>query len=133
MIEPLSLDEAYLDVTLNKHGIEVATQVATMIRARIKEVTHLNASAGISLCKFLAKMASDLNKPNGQAVIPPRMGPSFVEALLLKKFHGVGPATAEKMQRLPSRPAPTSTRSPSTSCGSILESRASGIIGSRGE
>jgi DNA polymerase IV len=66
MIEPLSLDEAYLDVTLNKHGIEVATQVATMIRARIKEVTHLNASAGISYCKFLAKMASDLNKPNGQ-------------------------------------------------------------------
>jgi DNA polymerase-4 len=100
MIEPLSLDEAYLDVTLNKHGIEVATQVATMIRARIKEVTHLNASAGISYCKFLAKMASDLNKPNGQAVITPRMGPSFVEALPVKKFHGVGPATAEKMHRL---------------------------------
>ena len=87
MIEPLSLDEAYLHVTLNKHGIEVATQVATMIRARIKEVTHLNASAGISYCKFLAKMASDLNKPNGQAVITPRMGPSFVEALPVKKFH----------------------------------------------
>ena len=100
MIEPLSLDEAYLDVTLNKHGIEVATQVATMIRARIKEVTHLNASAGISYCKFLAKMASDLNKPNGQAVITPRMGPSFVEAPPVKKFHGVGPATAEKMHRL---------------------------------
>jgi DNA polymerase IV len=96
MIEPLSLDEAYLDVTLNKHGIEVTT----MIRARIKEVTHLNASAGISYCKFLAKMASDLNKPNGQAVITPRMGPSFVEALPVKKLHGVGPATAEKMQRL---------------------------------
>ena len=100
MIEPLSLDEAYLDVTLNKHGIVVATQVATMIRARIKEVKHLNASAGISYCKFLAKMASDLNKPNGQAVITPRMGPSFVEALPVKKFHGVGPATAEKMHRL---------------------------------
>ncbi|MGO4405207.1 DNA polymerase IV [Bosea sp. RAF48] len=100
LIEPLSLDEAYLDVTENKHGIPVATEIATIIRARIKEVTGLNASAGISYCKFLAKMASDLNKPNGQAVITPRMGPAFVEALPVKKFHGVGPATAAKMERL---------------------------------
>lgn len=100
LIEPLSLDEAYLDVTENKQNIPVATDIATMIRARIKEETGLNASAGISYCKFLAKMASDLNKPNGQAVITPRMGPEFVANLPVKRFHGVGPATAAKMQRL---------------------------------
>ena len=101
LIEPLSLDEAYLDVTDNKQGISVATEIATLTRARIKDVTGLNASAGISYCKFLAKMASDLNKPNGQAVITPRNGPAaFVEALAVKKFHGVGPATAAKMERL---------------------------------
>ncbi len=100
LIEPLSLDEAYLDVTENKQEIEFATEIATIIRARIKQVTGLNASAGISYCKFLAKLASDLNKPNGQAVITPKNGPSFVADLAVKKFHGVGPATAEKMQRL---------------------------------
>nr|WP_313023551.1 DNA polymerase IV [Brucella intermedia] len=100
LIEPLSLDEAYLDVTENKQSIPIATEIATIIRARIKVVTGLNASAGISYCKFLAKMASDLNKPNGQAVITPRNGPAFVEALAVKKFHGVGPATAAKMERL---------------------------------
>lgn len=100
LIEPLSLDEAYLDVTKNKQGIAIATDIATRIRARIKEVTGLNGSAGISYCKFLAKMASDLNKPNGQAVITPKNGPAFVEALEVKKFHGVGPATAAKMERL---------------------------------
>jgi len=100
LIEPLSLDEAYLDVTQNKQGISIATEVATRIRARIKQVTKLSASAGISYNKFLAKMASDLNKPNGQAVITPRKGPIFVESLSVKKFHGVGPATAAKMERL---------------------------------
>ena len=100
LIEPLSLDEAYLDVTENKRGIPIATEIATIIRARIKEVTGLNASAGISYCKFLAKMASDLNKPNGQAVITPKAGPGFVANLPVKKFHGVGPATAAKMERL---------------------------------
>ncbi|ANL69839.1 DNA polymerase IV 3 (plasmid) [Rhizobium phaseoli] len=100
MIEPLSLDEAYLDVTHNLKGMEIATEIALEIRARIKAVTGLNASAGISYNKFLAKMASDLNKPNGQAVITPRNGPAFVEALPVKKFHGVGPATADKMHRL---------------------------------
>jgi DNA polymerase-4 len=74
LIEPLSLDEAYLDVTVNKQNIAVATDIARLIRARIKDVTGLNASAGISYCKFLAKMASDINKPNGQAVITPAMG-----------------------------------------------------------
>lgn len=100
LIEPLSLDEAYLDVTANKQAIPIATEVAQIIRNRIKEVTGLNASAGISYCKFLAKMASDLNKPNGQAVITPARGPQFVADLPVKKFHGVGPATAAKMERL---------------------------------
>lgn len=100
LIEPLSLDEAYLDVTENKQKLAIATEIATAIRARIKEVTGLNASAGISYCKFLAKMASDLNKPNGQAVITPKAGPDFVANLPVKKFHGVGPATAAKMDRL---------------------------------
>lgn len=99
LIEPLSLDEAYLDVTENLKGIEIATEIALEIRAKIKAATGLNASAGISYNKFLAKMASDLNKPNGQAVITPKNGPGFVEALPVKKFHGVGPATAERMKR----------------------------------
>nr|WP_235891028.1 DNA polymerase IV [Pararhizobium mangrovi] len=98
LIEPLSLDEAYLDVTENKQGIPHASAVALEVRKRIKEVTGLNASAGISYNKFLAKMASDLNKPNGQAVITPAMGPAFVADLPVKKFHGVGPATARRME-----------------------------------
>ncbi len=100
LIEPLSLDEAYLDVTENLKDMPVATEIALEIRAKIRAVTGLNASAGISYNKFLAKMASDLNKPNGQAVITPKNGPAFVEGLEVKKFHGVGPATAEKMHRL---------------------------------
>jgi DNA polymerase-4 len=99
LIEPLSLDEAYLDVTENLKGMEIATEIALEIRARIKAVTGLNASAGISYNKFLAKMASDLNKPNGQAVITPKNGPGFVETLPVKKFHGVGSATAERMRK----------------------------------
>jgi hypothetical protein len=99
LIEPLSLDEAYLDVTENLKGMDIATEIALEIRARIKVVTGLNASAGISYNKFLAKIASDLNKPNGQAVITPKNGPGFVEALPVKKFHGVGPATAERMRQ----------------------------------
>lgn len=99
LIEPLSLDEAYLDVTENLKGMDIATEIALEIRAKIKAVTSLNASAGISYSKFLAKMASDLNKPNGQAVITPKNGPAFVEALPVTKFHGVGPATAERMRK----------------------------------
>jgi len=100
LFEPLSLDEAYLDVTKNLKDMPIATEIALEIREKIKEATGLNASAGISYNKFLAKMASDLNKPNGQAVITPKNGPAFVEGLAVKKFHGVGPATAEKMHRL---------------------------------
>ena len=100
LVEPLSLDEAYLDVTNNLKGIRYATQVAREIRARIWEETHLTASAGISFQKFLSKMASDQNKPNGQFVITPEAAPAFLEGLPIKKFHGIGPATARKMNDL---------------------------------
>lgn len=100
LIEPLSLDEAYLDVTENLKGIDYATQIAREIRARIWEETRLTASAGISLNKFLSKMASDQNKPNGQFVITPEMAQGFVESLRIGKFHGIGRKTEEKMNRL---------------------------------
>lgn len=100
VIEPLSLDEAYLDVTENKQGIPLATDVANTIRARIKEVTGLNSSAGISYNKFLAKMASGHRKPNNFFVIPPEKGAAFVAGLPIEKFHGVGPATASRMHAM---------------------------------
>lgn len=100
LIEPLSLDEAYLDVTENLKGIPLATRIAREIRAAILERTGLTASAGVSYNKFLAKLASDHRKPNGQFVITPEMGPAFVEELGVSKFHGIGPATAAKMERL---------------------------------
>lgn len=100
LIEPLSLDEAYLDVTENRRNIPVATEIAEEIRARIRAETGLTASAGVSYNKFLAKLASDHNKPDGLYVITPKMGPLFVEALPVGKFHGIGPATAAKMQKL---------------------------------
>jgi DNA polymerase IV len=100
VIEPLSLDEAYLDVTENLMGITSATEIAERIRARIWAETGLTASAGVSYNKFLAKLASDHRKPNGLFVITPKLGPSFVETLRVEKFHGVGPATAAKMHRL---------------------------------
>ncbi len=100
LIEPLSLDEAYLDVTENLKGMEIATDIAEEIRAKITATTGLTASAGVSYNKFLAKMASDQRKPDGLFVITPRNGPAFIEALPVKKFHGVGPATAERMKRL---------------------------------
>ncbi|MBO0737227.1 MAG: DNA polymerase IV [Alphaproteobacteria bacterium] len=100
IIEPLSLDEAYLDVTENLKGISLATQIAEEIRARIRVETELTASAGVSYNKFLAKLASDHRKPDGLFVITPKMGPRFVETLPVRKFHGVGPATARKMSGL---------------------------------
>ena len=100
LVEPLSLDEAYLDVTDNLKGISCATQVAQEIRARIREQSRLTASAGVSYNKFLAKLASDQCKPDGLFVITPAMGPTFVEALPVRKFHGIGPATAMKMNQL---------------------------------
>lgn len=100
LIEPLSLDEAYLDVTENLMDIPLATEIAKQIRARIFSETGLTASAGISYNKFLAKMASSQRKPNGQFVIPPDKGPAFVQTLPIGKFHGIGPATAAKMTGL---------------------------------
>src|ERR1700720_2858395 len=100
IIEPLSLDEAYLDVTENLKGIVSATQIAETIRAKIRIETGLTASAGVSYNKFLAKLASDHRKPDGLFVITPKMGPAFVETLPVRKFHGVGPATARKMSAL---------------------------------
>src|SRR5258708_21409300 len=100
IIEPLSLDEAYLDVTENLKGIASATMIAEEIRARVRAETWLTASAGVSYNKFLAKLASDYRKPDGLFVITPDMGPEFVQTLPVRKFHGVGPATAAKMDRL---------------------------------
>jgi DNA polymerase-4 len=100
IIEPLSLDEAYLDVTENIQGIPLARDIALAIRARIKAETGLNASAGISYNKFLAKLASDHRKPNGQYVIAPETGPTFVETLPVGRFHGIGPATAARFNAL---------------------------------
>src|SRR5262249_40379956 len=100
IIEPLSLDEAYLDVTENIQGIVSGTEIAERIRAKIRAATQLTASAGVSYNKFLAKLASDHRKPDGLFVITPAMGPSFVEALAVERFHGVGPATAARMKEL---------------------------------
>ncbi|TYZ07570.1 DNA polymerase IV [Hymenobacter lutimineralis] len=100
LIEPLSLDEAYLDVTENLKGIESATQIAQEIRAAILHHTQLTASAGISYNKFLAKLASDYRKPNGQFVIKPAQGLAFVEQLRVGEFHGIGPATAARLNQL---------------------------------
>ncbi len=99
-VEPLSLDEAYLDVTEDLHGIGSATAIAQQIRARIREETQLTASAGVSYNKFLAKLASDQNKPDGLCVIRPGEGARFVQSLPVRRFHGVGPKGAEKMARL---------------------------------
>src|SRR6202047_3300010 len=100
IIEPLSLDEAYLDVTENLKGINSATAIAEEIRARIRAETSLTASAGVSYNKFLAKLASDYRKPDGLYVITPNMGAAFVQDLPVSKFHGVGPATTAKMNGL---------------------------------
>ncbi len=100
LVEPLSLDEAYLDVTENKMGIESANEIAKEIRQKIFETTGLTASAGISVNKFLAKVASDINKPNGQKTIHPDKMIEFLEQLPIEKFYGVGKVTANKMHQL---------------------------------
>lgn len=100
LVEPLSLDEAYLDVTQNKKGNPSATLIASEIRHRIFKEVGLTASAGISINKFIAKVASDYNKPNGQKTVNPEAVPEFLENLDIRKFHGVGKVTAEKMYRL---------------------------------
>ncbi|AYJ86983.1 DNA polymerase IV [Sphingomonas paeninsulae] len=100
LIEPLSLDEAYLDVSEDRRCVGSARVTAQQIRARIFEMTGLTASAGVSYNKFIAKLASDQNKPDGMCVIPPQSGAAFVASLPVRRFHGVGPVTAAKMERL---------------------------------
>lgn len=100
LVEPLSLDEAYLDVTVNKKGNPSATLIAKEIRDRILQETGLNASAGISINKFIAKVASDINKPNGQKTVNPEEVQTFLEELEIRKFYGVGKVTADKMYGL---------------------------------
>jgi DNA polymerase-4 len=100
LVEPLSLDEAYLDVTENKKGNPSASLIAKEIRQRIFDELQLNASAGISINKFVAKIASDINKPNGQKTIPPENVIPFLEELPIEKFFGIGKVTAAKMYKL---------------------------------
>ncbi|SFJ01723.1 DNA polymerase-4 [Kaistella treverensis] len=100
LVEPLSLDEAYLDVTENKKNIDSAQEIAREIRKRIFEETGLTASAGISVNKFLAKVASDYRKPNGQKTIHPTQILQFMEELPIEKFYGIGKVTANKMHEL---------------------------------
>ncbi len=99
-IEPLSLDEAYLDVSEDRRGLGSARAIAEDIRRRIREECQLTASAGVSYCKFIAKLASDHRKPDGLCVITPERGPEFVASLPVARFHGVGPVTAKKMESL---------------------------------
>ena len=99
IIEPLSIDEAFLDVTTDKKNIGSATIIASEIRKEIKEKTFLTASAGISINKFLAKIASDIKKPDGQFVIPPDDAAMFIEKLPVEKFYGIGKVTADKMHK----------------------------------
>ena len=100
LIEPLSLDEAYLDVTEDRHRLGSAKAIAEAIRAAIKAQTGLTASAGVSYNKFIAKLASNQNKPDGLCVIPPARGPAFVAGLPVKRFHGVGPVMTRRMAAL---------------------------------
>lgn len=97
LVEPLSLDEAYLDVTVNKQNSYSATQIATSIREDIYKETGLTASAGISINKLVAKIASDYHKPNGQKTVPPEEVVPFLKALDIRKFHGIGKVTTKKM------------------------------------
>ena len=98
LVEPLSLDEAYLDVTSNKKKIASATWVAQEILQQIRERTDLTASAGVSYNKFLAKIASDVNKPAGLTVVTPEQAADFISALPIRRFHGVGRVTEQRMQ-----------------------------------
>jgi DNA polymerase IV len=130
-VEPLSLDEAYLDVTDNLKGIPTAWETAKEIRARIYEEIRLTASAGISCNKFLAKLASDYRKPNGQFVILPEHAEAFVATLAVSKFHGVGPKMAVKMRAWALRRARTCDGKLSLSCRTTSARREVGTTTSR--
>ena len=100
LIEPISLDEAFLDVTENKRGMELGVEIACEIKQRIREATGLTASAGVSYCKFLAKIASDWRKPDGLTVIHPDRALDFIAQLKIEKIWGVGQKTAERLHRM---------------------------------
>jgi len=100
LVEPLSLDEAYLDVTENKKGLALATEIAKEIRQRVFDETRLTVSAGVAPNKFLAKIASDINKPNGLTVIPPQKVEAFLVPLPVRKIPGIGKVTEQKMAEL---------------------------------
>lgn len=100
LVEPLSLDEAYLDVTATIRDLDKAAQLAREIKRQIREQTDLTASAGVSYCKFLAKTASDRNKPDGLTVITPEEAPAFLDALPIEQFFGVGKVTAARLRYL---------------------------------
>lgn len=100
IVEPLALDEAFLDVTENKKQMDIATDIALQIKQEIIEKTGLTASAGVSFNKFLAKIASDYNKPDGVFIIKPNQAEKFIEGLEVRKFFGVGAVTAEKMHKM---------------------------------
>lgn len=100
IVEPLSLDEAFLDVTENKFGIGSATQIAKKIKEKILKKTGLTASAGVSYNKFIAKVASDFKKPDGLTVVPPGKAEKFIESLDIRKFYGVGEATEKRMRKM---------------------------------
>ncbi|MEG3638044.1 DNA polymerase IV [Magnetococcus sp. PR-3] len=100
LIEPLSIDEAYLDVSQNHFNLPSATEIAQHIRAEIWSTTQLTASAGVSVNKMLAKIASDMDKPNGLTVIRPEQAATFIQSLPVKRFHGIGKHTAEKMHQM---------------------------------
>src|SRR5690554_4282437 len=100
LVEPLSIDEAFLDVTQNHKNMEFAMDIANQIKEKIWQTTHLTASAGVSFNKFLAKIASDCNKPNGIYVITPKKAPAFVENLPIERFYGVGKKTAARMHQM---------------------------------
>jgi DNA polymerase-4 len=100
LVEPLSLDEAYLDVTADRAGLGTARATAEEIRRRIRDETGLTASAGVSYCKFVAKLASDQNKPDGLCVITPERAQAYIATLPVSRFHGIGPVTARKLEAL---------------------------------
>ncbi len=100
LVEPLSLDEAFLDISEDRLGLGSARAIAEDIRRRIRKETGLTASAGVSYCKFIAKLASDHRKPDGLCVITPAKGPEFVASLPVARFHGIGPVTARRMEQL---------------------------------
>jgi len=97
LIEPLSLDEAFLDVTENKAGIEYATPIAQHLRERIRSELHLTGSAGVSYCKFLAKIGSDMRKPDGLTILRPERARAVIDSLPVGRFHGVGPVTERRL------------------------------------